>query len=116
LHRDCVGLTARLDFGSRAQALAEQEEAQRQHPGAYLAREVGSSLVAAPLTGSLSAPTSVGRIARSTATGAIGDGLFGAGRAVSEGGSALDIAEGAGGGALAGSSHEAAPFSTLEQS
>jgi hypothetical protein len=85
----------------RQQALDEQKSAQEQHPGAFLAGQfVGGMLT--PGFGAGTAGTLPARLITGGIAGGIGGGLYGAGEAVSEGKSAPEVMQSAGGGALLG--------------
>lgn len=85
----------------RQQALDEQKSAQEQHPGAFLAGQfVGGMLT--PGFGAATAGTLPARLATGAIAGGMGGGMYGAGEAVSEGKSAPEVMQSAGGGALLG--------------
>ena len=86
---------------ARQDALDAQERAAAAYPKTYLAGEIGSSL-ALPLGAASGGATAAARVGKSALAGSIGGAGFGAGTATSEGESPLDVAKGAGGGAVAG--------------
>lgn len=93
---------------TRQQEQQAQEQASEQHPYITGAAEVAGNLPFLLVPGlgegkaAMTAAEALPRIGQAIKSGAIAGGLFGAGQQTSQGATPLDIAEGAGGGALAG--------------
>lgn len=101
------------DFSSAYDQMRQQEqqayeEAQKQHPYVTTAADIAGNLPTMLIPGigmgkaAMTGAEMLPRIGQAIGTGAVAGGLFGAGAQTSQGGTPLDIAEGAGGGALAG--------------
>lgn len=93
---------------TRQQEQQAYEEAQKQHPYITTAADIAGNIPTMLIPGmGASKAAMVGaemlpRIGQAVRTGAIAGGLFGAGEQTSQGNSAMDIAKGGAGGALAG--------------
>lgn len=101
------------DFSSaynatRQQQLQAEQQAEQQHPYLYTGADIAANIPTMLIPGlgaskaGMMAAEALPRIGQAIGTGALAGGLFGAGEQTSQGGTPLDIAEGAGGGALAG--------------
>jgi hypothetical protein len=87
----------------RKDAEETQKQSSEQHPYAYTAGQLASTLATLPFTGGGgSAATVGGRLLQGIKSGGIGGGAFGAGESIGEGGDAWDVAKGGVGGALVG--------------
>jgi hypothetical protein len=93
---------------TRQEEETAQQAAEQQHPYLYTASDIAANIPTMFLPGvgmgkaAVTAAEALPRIGQAIRTGAVAGGLFGAGEQTSQGASPIDIAEGAGGGALAG--------------
>lgn len=108
-----AALTGEGDFSSAYEKTRQEEEqaqtqAEKQNPATFIASDIAANIPTLFVPGlGMGKAAAVGaealpRIGQAIRTGAIAGGLFGAGEQTSKGASPLEIAEGAGGGALAG--------------
>jgi hypothetical protein len=99
----------------RKDAEETQKQSSEQHPYAYTAGQLASTLATLPVTGGGgSAATVGGRLLQGIKSGTVGGGAFGAGESIGEGGSISDVLKGGAGGAAVGAVLGGAFGSTIE--